>query len=288
MSTGLKFSEHLDELRRRLKVIFISLIVIVLLVLLLPVNPAQLLTENFSNLVYWTTPVTLFLNAIYSYVLPSGWALIGFRVNEPLEVLLVAALVLGLAIDMPIIAYETYRFVDPALKEGERKMLYPVVSSATALFVVGLLFGYFILAKFIFFALQPFFVAVNAQTVIDVADFYFIVFLSVLFSGFAFTTPVFTYLLMRFGVLSPSFFSKNRVLIWAVAYVVTAFVTPDGGPLLDVILFVPVIALLELSVVFGRRYAPKNLTPPTPRCKFCGAELVPRRLFCTECGKAIG
>lgn len=51
MSTGLKFSEHLDELRRRLKVIFISLIVIVLLVLLLPVNPAQLLTENFSNLV---------------------------------------------------------------------------------------------------------------------------------------------------------------------------------------------------------------------------------------------
>ncbi len=288
MSVGLRFSEHIDELRRRVKVVFISLVVMIFLVLLLPVNPSQLLTENLSNLVYWSTPVSVFLNGIYSYVLPSGWVLIGFHVNEPLEVLLVSALVLGLALDMPIIAYEVYKFVDPALKENERQMLYPIVGSATGLFLVGILFGYFILAKFIFFALQPFFSAVNASTVIDVSDFYFIVFLSVLFSGFAFTTPVFTYLLMRFGVVSPGFFSKNRVLIWAVTYIVTAFVTPDGGPLLDVILFVPVIALLEISVLFGRRYAHEEVRPSSPKCKHCGAEIELRRLFCPECGRAFG
>ncbi len=278
--------EHLGELRRRVKVVFLSLIVMVLVVLLFPLRPTELL--SLSN-VYWTTPVTLFLNGIRSYVLPAGWVLIGFHVNEPLEVLLVAALVLGFTLDIPVIAYETYRFIDPALKEKERGALYPVMVSATALFLIGILFGYFILAKFIFFALQPFFGAVGAATVIDVSDFYFVVLLTVFFSGIAFTTPIFVFLLLRFGVLSPQFFSKNRVWIWVVTYVVVAFVTPDGGPLLDVILFVPVIALLELSVLIGKRYSPKKIqAPPPPRCKFCDQELESGLAFCSNCGKATG
>ncbi len=281
----MRLSEHLDELRRRVKVIFISLVVMLFVVLLLPLKPQELL--NLNN-VYWTTPVTIFLTGIRDYVLPSGWVLIGFHVNEPLEVLLVASLVLAVAFDIPIIAYEVYKFIDPALKEKERGALYPVVTSATVLFLVGILFGYFILAKFIFFALQPFFGAVGAATVIDVADFYFIVFLTILFSGIAFVTPVFVYLLIKFGVVSPQFFSKHRVLIWAVTYIITAFVTPDGGPLLDAILFVPVITLLELSVVIGRRYAPKTAEPSRPTCKYCGEEMDMRKMFCQNCGRAAG
>ena len=285
MSEGLKLSEHIDELRRRVKVVFITLMVAILVVLLLPLNPRELLS---LTTVYWTTPVTIFLGAIRGYVLPPNWQLIGFHVNEPLEVLLVASIVLALAIDMPVIAYETYKFIDPALKEKERRAVYPVVISATCLFIVGVLFGYLILARFIFFALQPFFGATGAATVIDVSDFYFIVFLTIVFSGAAFVTPVFVFLLIRFGVLSPKFFSKNRVLIWAVTYVVTAIITPDGGPLLDVILFVPVIVLLELAVLIGRRYAPETLESSAPACKYCGAILEPRRMFCEECGRAVG
>lgn len=283
MSSGLKFGEHIDELRKRLKVIFISLFVSVVSVLLLPLNPSELFSLNN---VYWTTPVKLFLDGIRSYVLPSSWTLIGFHVNEPLEVLLVAALVLGFAIDVPIISYEAYKFINPALKENERSAVYPIVISATALFLVGVTFGYLVLAKFIFFALQPFFQAVGAATVIDVSDFYFIVFLSVLFSGVAFLTPVFVFLLIRFGVLGRSFFSKNRVIIWAATYVVTAFITPDGGPLLDIILFVPVILLLEAAVLIGGRYAPIEPTEIVPACKYCALTLDPSNAFCSNCGRS--
>lgn len=239
---------------------------------------------------YYATPVSVFLQPVVHDTLPPGWALVPFTVGASLEILLVAALILGLAVDMPLIAYEVYRFVDPALKEEERAMVYPVVFSSTLLFVVGILFGYFILAKFVFAAMAPFYSAVGLSQpyYIAASDFYSIVFLSVLFNGLAFTTPVFTYLLMKFDVIDPRFFSKNRVLIWAVTYIVTAFITPDGGPLLDVILFVPVITLLEISVVLGRRGVPKNLRLETPKCKFCGAEFFPRRSFCSECGKAIG
>jgi len=283
LSLGLRLGEHIEELRRRFKVIFISLVLTIVLVLLLPLRPQELL--GLDN-VYWTTPVKLFLDGIRSYVLPPGWVLIGFHVNEPLEVLLVASLVLGFALAVPVIAYEVYRFIDPALKEKERGAIYPVVVAATGLFLVGILFGYFILAKFIFFALQPFFVAVGAQTVLDVSDFYFVVFLSVIFSGVAFTTPVFVFLLIRFGVLSPKFFSKNRVIIWAVTYVATAFITPDGGPLLDVILFVPVIILLEAAVFIGRRYAPETELQTSPKCNYCGEELDVSKTFCVNCGRS--
>ncbi len=285
MSGDMRFVEHLAELRARLKVIFITLVALVLVVLLLPLQPSQLL--NLNN-VYYTTPASVFLQRLVRDVLPTGWTLIGFHVNEPLQVLLVASLVIGFALDVPVIAYEVFRFVEPALRQEERQLVYPTVASATILFIVGISFGYFILVRFIFFALAPFFVATQASFVIDVADFYSIVFLSIFFSGVAFTTPVFVYLLIRFGILSPDFFSKNRVLIWFGTYVVTALVTPDGGPLLDVVLFVPVIVLLEASVFVGRRSTAKTLKPtadPGPTCRYCGARLRKGEPFCPNCGR---
>jgi len=292
LSNGFRIGEHLAELRQRLKVIFISLLVIILVVFLLPLNPSQLLN---LNAVYYTTPVSVFLHYIVGYTLPSGWVLIPFTVSAPLEILLIAAAVLGLAVDMPIITYEVYRFVDPALKPEERRMAYPVIASTTALFIVGLAFGYFLLAKFVFIAMAPFYTAVGITPpyYIQAVDFYTIVFLSVVFSGVAFTTPVFVYLLIRFGVLPPDLFTKNRVWIWVITYIVTAIITPDGGPVLDVILFVPVIFLLEIGVFLGRRSVHRADESGSTEakggvvCPFCGATLDRPTLFCPKCGKSI-
>jgi len=284
MTGEMRISEHFGELRSRLKIILLSLVVLLIIFLVVPADPSQFLslTGTYSPL------VSIFLDRIVQDILPKTWTLIGFRLNEPLEVLLVASLILAVAFDAPLIAYEVYRFVDPALKENERRLVYPFVASSTALFLVGLAFGYFFLARFIIIALAPFFVATHASFVIDLADFYFVIFLAVFFSGLAFTTPVFVFLLIKFGVLDPSFFSKNRVFIWFGAYVVTAIVTPDGGPVLDVILFVPVIALLELSVFLGRRYT-KGLEGQKAegrRCRYCDTTLDSTQVFCGNCGKA--
>ena len=292
MSSGFRIGEHLAELRQRLKVIFVSLVVIIIVVFLLPLNPAQLLS---LNAVYYTTPVSVFLRYIVGYTLPSGWVLIPFTVSAPLEILLIAAAVMGLAIDMPIITYEVYKFVDPALKPEERRMAYPVIASTTALFIVGLAFGYFLLAKFVFIAMAPFYSAVGITPpyYIQAVDFYTIVFLSVVFSGLAFTTPVFVYLLIRFGILPPDLFTKNRVWIWVITYIVTALITPDGGPVLDVILFVPVIFLLEIGVFLGGRSIRRangqagTDTKGGVVCPSCGETLDRPALFCPRCGRSI-
>ena len=284
MTSEMRFTEHLGELRERLKVVFLTLLAIFVILLIVPRYPAQFfsLTGTYNPL------VSIFLERIVQDVLPSNWTLIPFHLNEPLEVLLVASLILAVTFDMPLIAYETYRFIDPALKENERKLLYPFIVSSSILFLVGLAFGYFILAKFLILALTPFITAVGGTPVFELADFYYVVFLTVFFSGVAFTFPVFVYLLIRFGIVESSFFSKNRVYIWLGTYIVTAVITPDGGPVLDVILFFPIIALLELAVLFGRMYSrgKPRAASKEGRCSYCDSPLAAAQVFCTRCGKA--
>jgi len=284
LSGEMRFTEHLGELRQRLKVVFLSLSVIFAVLLLVPRNPYEFLslTGTYNPL------VSIFLDRIVHDILPAGWKLIGFHVNEGLEIVLVASLMLAVAFDIPIIAYETYRFIDPALKENERKLVYPFVISSSILFLLGLAFGYFILSKFLLIALTPFFVAGHLDLTIEGADFYYVVFLTVFFSGVAFTFPVFVYLQIRFGIIEASFFSKNRVYVWFGTYILTAVITPDGGPLLDVVLFFPVISLLELAVFFGRRFrgGEPRATSKGRRCSYCDSPLDPAQVFCTRCGKA--
>ncbi|MDA4116217.1 MAG: twin-arginine translocase subunit TatC, partial [Thaumarchaeota archaeon] len=177
-------------------------------------------------------------------------------------------------------------FITPALTEKEKGLLYPFVVASSALFTVGVLFGYFLLAKFLFIALAPFIQTAQATPLIDVANFYFVVFLTVGMSGIAFTTPVYVFMLIRFRVLSPQTFRKNRVIIWVVVYIATAIITPDGGPILDIILFVPIIVMLELAVFLGARSIRNLEAPPEPdKCKYCGAKLG-GATFCPNCGRA--
>jgi sec-independent protein translocase protein TatC len=226
---------------------------------------------------------------------PGCWRLIAASgIGEGMEIYFVAALILALALDMPVIAYETYKFIDPALKEKERAMIYPFVTSTSALFVVGLLFGYFILAKFLIIALSPFFVATQITFQVDAGAFYYVVFLIIGATGVSFTSPVFVYTTIRLRVVEADFFSRNRWIIWFLIWVVTGlFLTPDGGPLLDVVIFIPIVTLVEIAVVLGRR-STKGGEPNRNaekekelKCPHCGKVLSQPMLFCEHCGRSI-
>jgi sec-independent protein translocase protein TatC len=293
-----QFREHIDELRRRLRIVAISFLIILIALILFPANPASAVQnpgQYFSLAFLQNTLIAAFLKAVAHDLLPAGWTLLAARgIGEPMEIYLVAALILSVAIDMPIIAYETYRFIDPALSKRERDLIYPFITSTSVLFVVGLLFGYFILAKFLIIALAPFFLASQISFQIDAGAFYYVIFLIIGATGVSFTSPVFVYTLIRLRVLSADFFSKNRVIIWFVTWVVTGlFLTPDGGPLLDFVIFVPIIAMIEVAVALGRRSVRDKQPPARPEpkqgytCPSCGHTMKTPMLFCEKCGRSV-
>jgi sec-independent protein translocase protein TatC len=251
-----------------------------------------------SNLNFLSNPfqfydplVALVLRQIRAQILPPDVTLIGYELTVPLELYMIASFIMGFAVSIPVIAYEIYGFIDPALYPHERRAVYPFVISFTALFIVGAAFGYVILMPFMIWGLFPFFSAMGAARIISIMDFYNMVLVSTFMSGLIFTWPVFFILLVKFGVLQTSMISKNRKYVYAAMYVITAFVTPDGGPLADLMLFIPMVALTETAVFFGRRIerSPPVTVEPTKsgaRCRFCAAEIEPGRAFCGHCGKA--
>ncbi|MDE1858545.1 MAG: twin-arginine translocase subunit TatC [Thaumarchaeota archaeon] len=294
-SGRLPFSEHIDELRRRLKVVAYTFLIIFILVLLFPVNPLSSVQNpgQYLNLTFLEgTLIAAFLQRILVDLLPPAWHIIsGAGIGEPMEIYIMASLLLSVVLDMPVIAYETYRFVGPALTDREKGLIYPFVASATALFAVGVTFGYFVIAKYLLVFLGPFYVATGTTPLVDALSFYYIIFLIIGATGVSFTSPVFVYSLIRLRVIEADLFSKNRVIIWFVVWLVTGlFLTPDGGPLLDLVIFVPIIAMMEVAVALGRRSVKGQ--PPKPKkggivCPSCGEALPRPMLFCERCGRSI-
>ena len=282
--------DHLNELSVRLRWVFYSLIATTVFFMVFPANASFL--QN--PLAFYDPVIALVLKQVVRDVLPPAVTLIAGEITAPLEIYLVGSFILGVAASTPIIAYEIYRYVDPALYPKERGAIFPFIGSFTALFLIGAVFGYKILAPFTVWAMIPFFTIAGATPFIYALDFYNLVFVTTLATGFAFTIPVFFVLLVKFGILKTSYVTTRRRYIYAAMYVITAVITPDGGPLADIALFVPMVVLLELAVLFGKRYE-KNRSEafsPTPekpaytKCKFCGALQTSPSSFCPSCGKS--
>jgi len=282
--------EHIAELSKRVRVVFYAVIIGTTFFMVFPANPS-FLQNPFA---FYDPIIALVLQQIVKDALPTGIQLIAGQVTAPLAIYFIASVILGIAVSSPVIAYEAYKYVSPALYSHEKRAVYPFVASFTILFIIGAAFGYRILTPFILWAMIPFFRLASALPIVNVMDFYNLVFITTLASGFSFTMPVFFVLLVRFGIIKTSYVTTRRRYVYAALYIVTAVVTPDGGPVADIALFVPMALLLELAIFFGKRYEKNRPTQATFReekqvylkCRFCGELLTMNDVFCPACGKS--
>ncbi len=283
--------EHLIELKNRVKVILITVGVLTLAMMVVPAE----LRFDIEFLMAYKPLVSLILDMIRSYVMPEGMRLIGLTITSPLEIYFIASLAFGLIFASPVIAYEIYMYVDPALYPHERRLIYPFMASFIALFVAGVLFGYFIITPFTFKAMLIFFSLTGAEAVIHVIDFYNTIFIITVATGAVFTTPVILVLLVRVGLIGTDIITRNRKYIYGIAYIVAAIITPDGGMFTNLFLLAVFIVLIEGAVIVARRYEKRRMEAEETitssreiqvnRCKFCGGELQ-GQIFCPECGRA--
>ncbi len=285
--------DHIGELSERLKKWLYAFSFATIFFLAFPTdfsflqNPLQ---AGFS----YKPLIAAILVGIRRSLLPSQYMLIGGTVTTPLELILVGAVVFGFAASIPVLAYEVYKFVDPAIRPSEKQSVRPFVLSFTALFVVGALFAFFVLLPIIFFFSIPFFQATDIPTLIFADQFYYLVFFTIIVSGLAFTLPVLFVLLVKLHVLGTKMLTKNRKYVWAITLVLTAIASPDGGPLADLALFIPIIGLLEGSIKVARRYEKDvpivisdgqgNLS--NTKCAYCGGDIDSGGTFCGLCGKS--
>jgi sec-independent protein translocase protein TatC len=280
--------DHINELSRRIKVWIYAFVISTLFYLIFPADPISFIQNPLQ---IYRPLITEIIKGIRERLLPPQYTLIGGTVTSPLEIIVVGAAVFGFATSVPVLAYEIYKFVDPAIKPTERQSLYPFVAAFSILFVSGALFAFFVLLPFVFLFSLPFFSAVGFSTFIYADDFFNLIFFVLVASGFAFTVPAIFVLLVKLHVMGTSALRKNRKYVWAVTLIATALASPDGGPLADIALFVPMIILIEGAMWFAKRYEKDDVAGvrseiSETRCSYCGGQMDPGGIFCGLCGKA--
>jgi sec-independent protein translocase protein TatC len=210
------------------------------------------LTWAAAGLVVATIISFLFVQELLTILIkPYGERLQTLSPTEGIETYFRVALVAGVALSMPWILYQFWRFVSPGLHSHERRYVFVFVPAASLLFLVGVAFAWLVLLPSAIAFLSTFmptiFVAEwTSQEYIGFATTF------LLWIGIAFQMPLIVYFLARFGIIN----SKTLVEHWRIALVaiavIAAAVTPSIDPVTMLLTMVPLIILYLLSIVLAR------------------------------------
>lgn len=150
----------------------------------------------------------------------------------------------GLILASPVVLYQIWAFINPALTGTERKWAFPIVGSLVVLFLGGVLFGYFVLPQGLTFLLGIF---PDVQNDLLLGDYYSFVLRFLFATGVAFLYPVFLFTAAAVGLVNSEQMARGRR--WAILLVViaAALITPTGDFVNLIILGVPLYLMYEIT-----------------------------------------
>jgi sec-independent protein translocase protein TatC len=219
------FTEHLRELRQRL-IICIST---VLALAVLALWPAQQLIPLIARTYFHGIQLNAFGPA------DAVWAIFKFAIY--------IAIVLGL----PVLLYQTWMFVVPAIHPRTRGQVYRYVSPSIFLAAGGIAFAHYLVMPRVIGALLSI-TSTVATPVFGIEATINLVLLLFLAFALIFQTPVVMILLARIGLINAAFLRKNRKYIGFGMMVAGAVLAPDGSPITMSLLAAPMYILFESSI----------------------------------------
>jgi sec-independent protein translocase protein TatC len=236
--------DHLGELRRRLTVIVVALLVAsVALYFFAPFLILIIVQPVTDYLTAAGTPITTADEL--KLVLNTFGALEGFTLKFKV------AIVFAVVVCCPIWIWQVLGFFLPALKPNERKWVLPTFFAAIALFIVGTVFCYLLI-------LDPAFSWLLGQsrdisTVIpSAAEFINTILLFEMGFGIAFELPLVVFYLTVFNIVPYKKLRASWRGVYIVLMVVCAMVTPDANPITMIMMFAAMAVLYEGSLLLSR------------------------------------
>jgi sec-independent protein translocase protein TatC len=150
----------------------------------------------------------------------------------------------GVFLASPVILYQLWAFIHPALTGTERKWAFPIVGALVLLFTGGVVFGYYVLPIGLSFLLGIF---PDVENNLLLGDYYSFVIRLLLAIGLAFLYPVFLFAAAAAGMISSEQMARGRR--WAILLVVigAALITPTGDILNLLILATPLYLMYEIT-----------------------------------------
>jgi sec-independent protein translocase protein TatC len=235
---AMTFFEHLSELRKRI------------IYSLYAIGIGAFIGIYLSKyLIYWINKPMLkaladaHLDPKLIYTHPAGY----------LNLVITVGVYLGIVLASPIVLYQIWLFVAPALYKHERGAITGFMFSTVFLFLAGIAFGYFITLPYVLhFLVSPgplFMLQRDVTPMISVNEYFDLILLILLGIGLMFELPVLIFFLSLFGIVTPKFLWKNSKYAILIISVVAAIVTPTPDALTMLVFMAPMIGLYFLGIV---------------------------------------
>jgi sec-independent protein translocase protein TatC len=182
----------------------------------------------------------------YQIAVPEG-TLAFFKPTEAFATVMRMSLFGGVIIASPVILYQLWRFVAPALTRREKRWAYPITVTFVFLFLFGIVVGYVALERGLGFLLE---FGGDTLTPVIGADFY-LKFATrfILAFGLAFEFPVFLFAAAAVGAVSSKMLRSNRRWALLIILIAAAVITPSGDPMTLMLLSTPLYVLYELTIL---------------------------------------
>ena len=169
-----------------------------------------------------------------------------------LNLVITVGVYLGIVLASPVVLYQVWLFVAPALYKHERGAITGFLFSTVFLFLAGIAFGYFITLPYILhFLVSPgplFSLQHEVVPMISVSEYFDLILLILLGIGLMFELPVLIFFLSLFGIVTPKFMWKNFRYAILVIAVVAAIVTPTPDAMTMLIFMAPMVGLYFVSI----------------------------------------
>jgi sec-independent protein translocase protein TatC len=232
-TADMPFLDHLEELRWR---IIKSLIAVAV-----TVGAAFAVLAQFDVIGFLGRPILPLLG---------GHKLIFTHPTDSFSIYMNLSIIVGLIFASPVVVYQAWAFLAPALHRHERRIVVPVTVGAALLFLAGVAVSWFGVMPLALKWLLAFQTASMEPMISGLEYFDFLLTMSLAF-GLAFELPIVILALTALGLVTPQFLRKYRRHAIVLCVFVGAFLTPGDLVWTTLAMAVPLYLLYELSIVLS-------------------------------------
>ena len=241
MSDGMAISEHLGELRKRLMIAALAWLVAFL--------GCYSVGEKLFE--YVAAPVR--------EALPEGSSLVFLSATEPFFTILKVSALAGLVVSFPIIAWQLWSFISPALYGHEKKLAFPFVFFSSLCFGTGTYFGFTLVFPLIFTFLVEYGTNIGGVSAMLSMGAYLTLSSRLLIAfGLVFELPIVIFFLARLGIVDHKWLAKNRKFSLLIAFIMGAVLTPPDI-FSQASIAVPFVVLYEVGIIVARLFGKQKV-----------------------------
>lgn len=229
----LSFMEHLGELRRRVLICVVAVLI-----------------GSAVSFVFYEEIIRLLSLPAYDLRGSQGINLVFIEITELLTTAVKVSFVAGFVLALPVILYHAIMFIAPGLTRRERRYLYMFLPMALIAFASGVAFCYFVLIPPALRFLLGF--SNVAEPLIRISNFVNLMVRLLFWMGLAFETPLVMYMLAQLGIVSARQLSRFRRIWIVIAFILGAIITPTFDPVNQALVAGPLLVLYELGIILAK------------------------------------